>query len=337
VTLAYRYQCFANPTKGDNAMSDWTNTIERTTFKIGAVELPDIQVKGAPAVASTSEGRLDVFVRGSVRDREDDHLYHNVLVDDKWWTNWEDISEGHKIKTSPAAVAFGSNEVDVFAVWAEDGHVHHRVLNYKNSKWVWDPWKENLDGLTDSAPAAVSFPPTIKKVFVRGTDNALDQRMWKKDVDKWTDWFDFDVINNFDRQLYSAPAAVASAPGHIDFFGVNANGYLQHRREDNGEVNAWFPIEGDFTIQDAPAAASAITAEGRVDVFVRDTAGHLKKRWFNKKTNPNQLEDKWVDTEGVIYSAPAAVVWYDGTTPKRFDVFAQGKDNTLFHSCWKAR
>jgi hypothetical protein len=294
-------------------------------------------------------------VRGSVRDREDDHLYHNVLVDDKWWTNWEDISEGHKIKTSPAAVAFGSNEVDVFAVWAEDGHVHHRVLNYKNSKWVWDPWKENLDGLTDSAPAAVSFPPTIKKVFVRGTDNALDQRMWKKDVDKWTDWFDFDVINNFDRQLYSAPAAVASAPGHIDFFGVNANGYLEHRREDNGEVNAWTVIERAFTIQDGPAAASSVKAEnaepkwiGRVEVFVR-VGNILKHRVYLK----NDWEaGNWDDitTTQKFSSAPAAVAWWDktGTNPNnpnetrvtRIDVFTVvesgdiAKNHDLFHAWW---
>ena len=43
---------------------DWINTESTITFKIGSVEKPNIQVKGAPAVASTSKGRLDVFVRG---------------------------------------------------------------------------------------------------------------------------------------------------------------------------------------------------------------------------------------------------------------------------------
>ena len=93
--------------------------------------------------------------------------------------------------------------------------------------------------------------------------------------------------------ISSAPTAVVSAPGHIDFFAVNENGHLEHRMEDSGgQPTAWAEVAKKEIHKlttspleyDAPAAASATTAGGRVDVFVRGPDNHLQKRWFNMKT-----------------------------------------------------
>ena len=120
----------------------WSNTEYVIHFKTDQGKETTIQVNGAPAVASRSLGSLDVFVRGT-----DNHLYHNLFVSGKWPGNWEDISAGHKFTTSPIAVTWGTDRVDLFAVW-DDNKVHHRVLN--GIKWA--DWDENLGG--DNPPRA---------------------------------------------------------------------------------------------------------------------------------------------------------------------------------------
>jgi hypothetical protein len=76
------------------------------------VENIGIKVKGAPAVSSWKEGRLDVFVRGT-----DDHLYQRVYENDGWQgVKWEDLSDGHTIEQSPSAVSWGPKRIDLFAV-----------------------------------------------------------------------------------------------------------------------------------------------------------------------------------------------------------------------------
>jgi len=309
-----------------------------------------VNVNGAPAVASTSKGRLDIFVRGT-----DNRLYHNVLVNNEFPANWVDISGNLTFTTSPAAVAWGDNRVDVFAV-STDNKVHHRVHD-NDTDWKNHAWDEILEGGTTShAPAAVSFFSTSFEVFIRSNEGTtettkghLKRTTWKG---VWAGkWDDLDIGGG----LNSAPAAVASAPGTIDFFGVNANGYLEHRREDNGKVNAWTVIERAFTIQDAPAAASSEKAEnaepkwiGRVDVFVR-VGNILKHRVYLK----NDWEaGNWDDitTTQKFSSAPAAVAWWDktGTNPNnpnetrvtRIDVFTVvesgdiAKNHDLFHAWW---
>jgi len=286
----------------------------------------DIKVNGAPAVASW-EGRLDVFVRGT-----DNHLYHRVYESGLWHgTKWDLIAgpaNNSTLISSPAAVSWGSNRIDLFAVW-NDKHLSH--LAWDGSSWQtkWD----DLGGAINDAPAAASWKKMRADVFIRTTDNNISRRYWEEyhvgyQGTSWEDW------HGLGPNLMSAPTAAASALGRIDCFGADKDGHLMHMLYDGRNDSPWAKVDDALKIKDAPAAASAVTADGRVDVFVCDADGHLKKRWFNKKTNPNQQEDKWVDTGSLIYSAPAAAAWWDGSKPKRFDCFAQGKDNTLFHTWW---
>jgi hypothetical protein len=74
----------------------------------------------APAAASWSPGRLDVFVRGT-----NDHLMH------KWWngsawSHWEDL-EGD-LSEAPAAVSWDQNRIDCF-IRGADNELWH--------KWTW--------------------------------------------------------------------------------------------------------------------------------------------------------------------------------------------------------
>ena len=60
-----------------------------------------IKVLGAPAVCSWKEGRLDVFVRTT-----ENRLYHRVYENERWQgLTWNNISDGQRIESSPAAVS----------------------------------------------------------------------------------------------------------------------------------------------------------------------------------------------------------------------------------------
>lgn len=268
-------------------------------------DIVPFKVNGAPAVVSTKKGRLDVFVLD-----DKNFLHHRVYENDTWLGNWENISDNNKFSTSPAAVTWGSDRVDLFAVWT-NGEVHHRVLNGNS----WSPWGENLGGKTKHAPTAVSFHPKSFEVFVRGAENNtstaesgknhLSRRVWfsgeeaqrlGKNGDWQKDWEDLDGMGG---DIASAPAAVVSAPGTIDFFAVRSDGQpsqlnyqLEHRREVNGNVTAWEKLvntnisihnkstvshDHDFNEYYEPAVASGVYADGRVDVFVCTSDNKLKK------------------------------------------------------------
>jgi hypothetical protein len=80
-------------------------------------------IKDAPAAASWSAGRLDVFARGT-----DNQLWHT------WWANgwsgWEPL--GGALASGPAAAARSAGRLDV-VVRGTDNQVWH--------KWYDGAWK----------------------------------------------------------------------------------------------------------------------------------------------------------------------------------------------------
>ena len=285
-----------------------------------------IKVKGAPAVSSWKEGRLDVFVCST-----DNHLYHRVYENEKWQgITWVDIADGHKIETPPAATSWGPNRVDLFAVW--DKQVHHRA----SINGQWGAWSENLEGATADAPAAASWKVERVDVLVHTTDNFMSRRYWEggKVFEQGKNWKGWETVGGQMNKLKSAPAAVSSGTGRIDCFAHGPNDRLIYAWYTDGQHQDWTELDL-LAIRDAPAAASAPTAEkGRVDVFVRGATDTLKHRvhyhsgWEAGKTWDEISANK-------IFSAPAAVAWWTGIVLKRLDCFAQDANNNLIHTWWK--
>ena len=227
-----------------------------------------INVSGAPAVSSWTEGRLDVFVRSA-----ENRLYHRVYENDMWQgTNWADLSDGHAIEASPAAVSWGPNRIDLFAVW--DKQVHHR--GFQNG--TWNPWTENLEGFTNDAPAAAAGKMLRVDVLVHTNDNLIARRFWESGVTiGWQNW---ETIGGASQNLMGAPAAVATAPNRIECFGRGASGRLIHTWYQGIIQESWAEID-TLSIKDTPAVVSGTTADrGRVDVFVRGADDLLKHRIY---------------------------------------------------------
>ncbi len=228
-----------------------------------------IKVKGAPAVASWKEGRLDVFVRSM-----DDHLYHRVYENDKWQgTKWEELSNGHKLEQSPSAVSWGSSRIDLFAVW--DQKTHHRAC----VNGSWNSWTEELGGATNDAPAAASWKMERVDVLVYTTDNNMSRRYWENGTTSrmGNGWKDWENVGGQSEVLNSAPTAVSSESGRIDCFARGKSGHLQDAWYKADTSDVWKEID-NIAIKDAPAAVSGSSADhGRVDVFVRGGADDLLK------------------------------------------------------------
>jgi FOG: LysM repeat len=228
------------------------------------------KVAGAPVVSSWQEGRLDVFIRST-----DSRLYHRVFENNKWQgSNWEDLSDGHPIQVSPAAVSWGPNRIDLFAVW--DKQVHHRA--YQNG--TWNPWTENLGGATNDAPAAASWKAERVDVLVHTTDNFMSRRYWESRVTSgWKDWENVGGMSTL-FTLLSAPAAVTTGPHRIDCFGRGPADHLVHAWYQDSFQQPWVEID-ILSFKDAPAVVSGATADrGRVDVFVRGADDLLKHRIY---------------------------------------------------------
>ena len=243
-----------------------------------------IKVLGAPAVCSWKEGRLDVFVRTT-----ENRLYHRVYENERWQgLTWTNLADGHAIEASPAAVSWAPNRIDLFAVW--DRQVHHRV--FQNG--TWNAWAENLGGATLDAPAAASGKSLRVEVLVHTTDNRLARRFWDNTVPGgWQNW---ETIGGGSASLVSAPAVAATAFNRLDCFGRGPSGRLVHAWVQGVIHDDWSEID-TLPIKDAPAVASAVTADRRrVDVFVRGTDDLLKHRVFYTGLRRNEPAGETVYT-----------------------------------------
>lgn len=231
------------------------------------VEETGFPFSGAPAVASWMPGRLDVFVRGT-----DNRLFHRVFENEAWQgSGWLDVSDGRQIETTPAAVSWGPNRIDLFAVW--DKQVHHRA--FQNGSW--SPWAENLDGITNDAPAAAASKLLRVDVLVRTSDNHLARRYWENAVTVgWQKWENVAEGSS----LMSAPAAVATATERVDCFGRNASSRLLHGWY-QGVIEESLSEVDTLSFQDAPAVVSGVSSDrGRVDIFLRGVDDLLKHRVY---------------------------------------------------------
>jgi hypothetical protein len=246
-----------------------------------------VQVAGAPAVSSWEQGRLDVFVRST-----DNRLYHRVYQNDAWQgAGWNDLSDEHPIQTSPAAVSWGPNRIDLFAVW--DNEVHHRAFH----NGAWSPWTENLGGFTNDAPAAAAAKSLRVDVLVRTRDNLMSRRYWEAGA--FVGWRNWETVGSTSHQLMSAPAAVATAPNRVDCFGRDLAGNLMHAWYQGIIEDYWTEID-TMRIQGEPAVVSGVTADrGRVDVFVRGTDDVLKHRiFYTRLVRSEDAEKVYIAVQG---------------------------------------
>ena len=261
------------------------------------------QLTASPAAVSSSNGRIDVFGRGS-----DNALWHKWYDSAGWWA-WESLSGQLAPTTGPAVSAWSSTgRLDVFVI-GSDQALWHR--SYANN--VWSTW-ESLGGQLTASPAAVSWAYGRIDVFGRGSDNALWQRSYQNGA--WSDW------EPLSGQLApnDGPAVSSQREGQLHVFAVGSDNALWQRSYENGAWGAWESLSGQLTA--SPGAVS--WADGRIDVFGRGSDNALWQRSYE-----NGTWSDWVTLSGQLAATTGPAV--SSQHEEQLDVFVIGSDNALWH------
>lgn len=195
-----------------------------------------------------------------------------------------------------------------------------------------EPWVVGWQLAGHLAPGGPvdSWGPNRLDVFVRGNDYGY----WHLAGNGAT----FN-INAWEQHLYpngttfeSQPVAVSSAKNRIDLFGIGFDGVLYHQWWDGiswnpaPAVTGWqrLGIPSQSSLVGTPAVAT--WGVNRLDVFARDTAGHV----WHTCTSDEINWCSWEDHAGDVTADPAVVSW----GPNRLDVFARNSSNTFEHQSW---
>jgi hypothetical protein len=235
-------------------------------------------MKGRPAACSWSEGRLDVFWRGT-----DDHLKHVWYPYGEDWSFEQDLTQQFALTplaSDPAACSWGEGRLDVF--WRATGdHLKH----------VWYPfgedwsWEQDLTaafgyGPINSSPEACSWGPERMDVFYESGGSL--KHVWYPHGEDWS--FEQDMTAAFGHgPIRSGGAAAGWEPGRVDLFWETTGRHLGH---------AWFPWGDDWSgtedltnlragtynrIFGPPAVCS--WGPGRLDVFYVASDGTMRHIW----------------------------------------------------------
>lgn len=110
----WKHVAFGAPVRGE-----WVSRYPYSPWPAGG-EAENV----APAVASRSKNRLDVFIQG-----DNGCLWHKRWNGEEW-SEWRDL--GGRLTSTPGAVSWGHNRIDVFARGFDNQLAHKR--------WNGDSW-----------------------------------------------------------------------------------------------------------------------------------------------------------------------------------------------------
>jgi Concanavalin A-like lectin/glucanases superfamily len=198
----------------------------------------DKGLAGTPAAASWAVGRLDVIVRAA-----DANLWQIRTADGgKSWSGWRPLGSplDQGTTSSPAAVSWGLNRLDVF-VRGRDNAIWHKHWSDDNGWSNWDSIGSPNDRGATSPPAVASWGVNRLDVFVRDQDGNLSHKRWTNDK-LWGAWEP--LGSPLGKKLTSAPGVVSWGVNRIDVFARGANNALwQIRWTDDNQWSDWRDVD----------------------------------------------------------------------------------------------
>ncbi|HEY8340999.1 MAG TPA: hypothetical protein VIK95_14110, partial [Egibacteraceae bacterium] len=188
------------------------------------------------------------------------------------WAAWQPL--GGQLTSSPGAVTWLADKQIVVFARDPSGAITSRV--YANGSWR--PWQV-VGGRATSAPAATSFRSGRLDLVVRGTDDALWQRIYVAGQGWSSNWI------RLGGQLAGpeAPALVPNGPDRLDVVVIGTNGSIYRRWWIPGR--SWVPSASSWQNLGNPGAPleSGIAAQslspGRLEVYMRHRNGTIWHRW----------------------------------------------------------
>lgn len=269
-----------------------------------------------PAVTSTDSKKIDMFLIG----RTSRHLGYRRYQNGKWQSS-KKIDDSLSCFSTPAAVARGSDTIDV-VVLGSDRTLHHLEVKDGKSNGEWT----NLNsGPCLFAPTIVARGSDILEVYVV-LENA-NRHLYRKQFQggSWND--EWEQIGGV---CSSAPTAVAQDDGPVDVFVQGLDGRVYWKQHRNNEWGPFEPV-GELIITHGLAATRR--DKDHLDLFAIGPEGALYQK--------EQRADTWMAWEkigGVWFHSPAAVA----STKKDIDVFLTSPPTPndpktyLWHKTWSA-
>jgi hypothetical protein len=193
-------------------------------------------VTSDPGGVAWGDGRIDLFIRGSVAN-----VWHQTYAGGRWY-GWEDL--GGRTGSYPVAASFAPGRLDLFSLCG-DNRVWHRFCQARDTEppcrgMNWSAWAPGPGG--PSVPAittgdAVGSANDRVDMAVRGNDGALWFQRW--DSNRFTGW------RSLGGKLTSSPALVL-VNGRLEAYAADESGKL---------------MRGFVDSLDAPIAWSSVGVE----------------------------------------------------------------------------
>jgi len=269
-----------------------------------------------PALTSWGPNRLDAFWTNP----SDGRLKHHWKDSGSAWSTQEDLGApaGVSLTTSPSAVAWAPNRLDIVAL-GSDGRLWHTY--YANGWGGWD----NPGGASgvQSVPTVISWGPNRLDIFWIDTSSNLRHIAWAG-----TFWGGVDNLGHPSSVSFSSQVrAVSWGVNRLDIVARGSDSRLWHQWWNGSSWGSW----------DNPAGASTVAARpdivswqpGRLDIFWPSTASNAIQHTSYQGVW-NGIDTLTGPAGTTITGWPSVVAW----GPNRLDIFVKGSDSRLWHNWW---
>lgn len=275
---------------------------------------------GAPAVASSGDGRLELFV-GTI----DGALWH--IWQTAWsngWSGWTPMGAGGSWPAT--ATPSGDGRLELFVAGAGLWHASQTAWSNGWSNWatLGSPPAGQLQSFFGPG-IAPNADGRLELFVANGQLWRLEQTAWSNG---WSDWLPHGAPPG--SFVIGPVAAGRSGDGRVEVFVVDANGTLWNIRQSavNGPWSDWnsFGSVGGG-LDDRPALARS--ADGRLELFCRGVDNALWHRWQTQVSAVDSWSE-WVShgtAGGGFFDHPAVESSADG----RLELFLTGVDGNIWH------
>ena len=279
---------------------------------------------GAPVIAQSGDGRLELFVFGSLDSRLW-HAWQAKWSDSNNWSGWCDMGMSGNWPATIGANGDGTLELVILNVDSQ--------LSYA-SQTAWSNGWSTWNGLPPLA--AIAFAPGLAadadgrlQLFVASGHLYLaGQASWSG---SWSGWQDQGAPPG--AEVFGPVTAARSGDGRIEVFVVDPQGSLWNIRQ-TAPSGAWSGWNGfgnpGVALDDRPALTRS--ADGRLELFVRGQDNRLYHQWETAVgtfawSGWNSFDADTTPAAGFA-DHPVVAPSADG----RLELFLTGNDGNLYHA-----
>lgn len=207
----------------------------------------------------------------------------------------------------------------------------------------WQPWFNVNDAVW---ALMISIKAGAKVTALWSNNNHLDLFATANDGSVWSTWWEsspgWQKWFAIDPQVKCAPgapvSAIWSASGVLELFTTLADGTVVTNSWNSSGWKSWTSIQASTKL--APGAVVSVqqNVENQLELFGTDSNGTVWTSSRNGYATNSPWLAWWAIQPGpaIEPGATVAAVWRPGGGPKHLDLFARGKDGSVWSIWWEA-